>query len=270
MVKKMLQHQDAKEYTLLIEELVTAIEDSHGYYISTTAEEIAGKFYMPFTIRIVENKIIVTSILNDSLATLSNVKLGDVIERIDGITLPELIKKYEKTIPASNYGALLNKLAYTLIRNVNENSELVLERNKKNLNTKTQNYLLKVNPTINLNPAYFSYQKDSSFCIIKDKIGYINVGNFKRNDSVALANMVGKVTRLIIDNRQNQDEQKGTGGGDIIGGLILPAGSNFVKFSTAQPSYPGVFTFTAPTDMGTNFKENYFKGELIILIGRYI
>lgn len=134
------------------------------------------------------------------------------------------------------------------------------------IKTITSNYIPKFYPPLDLNPPYFSYQKDSSFCILKDDIGYINVGLFNRKDSVKLQEMISRVSKLIIDNRQNQDEQKGTGGGDIIAGFIQPSDNKFTRLSICQPLYPGVFTLTEPTNMGLQSKDNYFKGEVIILI----
>ena len=265
-IEKMLTHQDNRQYTLLIEELISSIHDGHGFYRSTVTEQIDGKYYMPFTIQVVEDKILITSILNDSLAALSNVQVGDVLTSIENTTLQDFKKEYALIVPASNEGDFLKKLSYRLTRSSHDKSQLTLERNNKILKTESHNYIPKPFPAVNLSPTYFSFGKDSSFCMIGKDIGYINVGNFNRKDSLELGVMVAKVSKLIIDNRQNQDESKGTGGGEIIGSFIMPADNQFVRFSTPEPSYPGVFRLTEPTNMGTQFKENYFKGDIVILI----
>ena len=102
--------------------------------------------------------------------------------------------------------------------------------------------------------------------MLDGKVAYINVGLFKRADSLQLKELVANANDLIIDNRQNQDEIKGTGGGDIIGGLIMQEQNAFVRFSTAQPTFPGVFTLTSPTNMGTTGSKNCFKGKVVILV----
>lgn len=264
-IKKMLAHEDEEEYTLLIEGLITAIHDSHGYYRNAITDEIAGKYYLPFTVKIVENKIFVTSILNDSLAALSNVKVGDIIESINDKKLAMIIEDYKNIIPASNEGSYLDKLSYRITRNSSNKTNIIVKRNNKIFQTQTYNYIPKFYPPVDLNPPYFSYQKDSSFCVVSKGIGYINVGRFNRKDSVQLGQMIHKVSKLIIDNRQNQDEQKGTGGGDIIAEMILSPDNKFARFSTLQPSYPGVFTLTEPTNMGLKSNEHYFKGDIRIL-----
>ncbi|MFZ1800977.1 MAG: S41 family peptidase, partial [Chitinophagaceae bacterium] len=265
-IPKMLALKNTQEYTALIAALMTKIHDSHVFFRSALMEEMTGKYFMPFTIKVIENKILVTSILNDSLAALSNVQVGDIIESIENALLPAMIEKYKEIISASNEGSFLQKLSYNLTRTSNANSHISIQRNNTNFKTITSNYIPNIFKPVYLDPTYFSYAKDSAFCIINDQIGYLNVGNFNRKDSLELEKMMGSVSKLIIDNRQNQDEQNGTGGGDIIANLILPADNNFVRFSTLDPTYPGVFTLTAPTNMGTQFNTNYFKGNIIILI----
>lgn len=266
-ISKILTHKDGKDYTSTIEELITAIHDSHGWFKSNLTEEIAGKYYMPFTVKMVENKLLITSILLDSLANLSKVKVGDIIVSIEETPVLTLVGRYSSYTPASNQGSLLNKMSYRLTRTNNIQSKITIQRNGKLFKTSTVNYIPKIYPPVDLNPPYFSYQKDTAFCTASENIGYINLGKFNRKDSTELRTLVKKTTSLIIDTRQNQDEQKGTRGGDIIASLILPADNKFVKFSTLVPKYPGVFILTDASNMGLPvIGDSAYNGEIIILI----
>lgn len=265
-IPKMLSHNDALEYTSVILDFMTTIHDSHVFYTSALTEKLYGKYFMPFTIKVIENKILVTSILNDSLARLSNVQVGDIIETIYNANMAALTEKYRTIISASNDGSFLQKMSYQITRTNNANSNITIDRNNTTFKTKTYNYIPNPFQPVDLNPLYFSYAKDSAFCVLENNIGYINVGKFNRKDSLELGVMLTKISKLIIDNRQNQDEQKGTGGGDIIASLVLPEDNNFLRFSTLEPTYPGVFTLTPPLNMGTQFNKDYFKGDIIILI----
>ena len=265
-IQRMLTHKDGRDYMLTMEEMIASIHDSHGVFRSAKTEELAGKYYMPVTVLLVEKKLLITSLLNDSLAKVSNLKVGDIIEEIDGIPVVDLIKKLKPFIPASNEWSFENKLSYFLNRTQKEHNQLKIVRIKKTSNTLTSNFIPPLFPPVNQIPAYFSFQKDTSFCMINKSIGYINLGKFKRNDSAALVEMVAKTEGLIIDNRQNQDEMNGTGGGDIIGNIILPPNPLVIRFSTAQPTYPGVFTMTKPIGMGIPGNPDYYKGKIVILV----
>lgn len=265
-IPKMLHHQNAYHYTIALEELITAIRDGHGFFQSPVTNETIGKYYMPFTVKMVEGKLLVTSILNDSLAAIADVKAGDIIKAVDGIEIALLVKKATLTLPASNHSSLLDKMSYRLTRTNNPQSLLRIDRNGVNIETSISNTVFNLFNPPNLKPAVFTYQKDSAFCIIDDSIGYINVGLFKRNDSLLLKQMVSRVSKLIIDLRQNQDESHGTGGGDIIASLIMPEENAFAMFSSARPDYPGVFRLTPPTNMGITGSANNFSGDIILLI----
>lgn len=265
-IQKMLIHKDATDYILTMEEMIASLHDSHGYFRSAKTEEITGKYFMPVTVLLVENKLLITSLLNDSLARASNLKVGDIIEDIDGVQVKELIQELKPIIPASNNWSFENKLSYFLNRSVSKQSHLKILRNKEILNVEVSNFIPPIYPPLDPLPPFFSFPKDSSFCIVNDSIGYINLGNFKRKDSFALREMVVKTKSLILDNRQNQDESNGTGGSDIVGEIILPPNPVFTQFSSAQPLYPGVFKMTEPTGMGIRGNSDYYKGKIIILV----
>jgi C-terminal processing protease CtpA/Prc len=266
-IEKILTHKNGQDYAATVEELITSIHDSHGYFRSVLTEEIAGKYYMPFTVKLVENQLLITSILNDSLANLSKITVGDIIESIEGIPVSALISHYTPYTPASNRGSLIQKMSYSLTRRNNTQTNLLIKRNGKLFNTTTINHIPKFYPPVDLDPPYFTFAKDSAFCMAAKNIGYINVGKFNRKDSLTLKIFLKKAKSLIIDNRQNQDEQKGTGGGDIIANLISADDNKFVKFSTLEPLYPGVFTLTEASNLGTiSAGDSAYKEKIIILI----
>jgi len=265
-IPRFLDHKDAYDYTRAVQGLIVALKDGHGYFRGAKTEEMAGNYCMPFTVRLVEDQLFVTSVLNDSLAARSNVRKGDIITKIGGSDIHQWIKKLSPWVPASNTGYLHRALSYRLTKTTDTASRLTIKRNGKIIQTSTINYIPKSYPAPDLDPPYFSHQQDTAFCLLPGSIGYINTGRFKRNDSLALGAMIKKAKSLVIDCRQNQDESKGTGGGDIIANFLLPQDSQFVKFSSVEPTYPGVFSFSSPTNMGLSAQEDRYTGQVIILI----
>lgn len=261
---EMLTAKDIDEYTLTVEAMVTHIHDSHGFFSMGKTAAVQGKYYMPFTAKFLQHKLVVISFLNDTLANAAGIKPLDIIERIDDVPVDTLVRRLSNYCPASNQAALLRTLSYWIMRSKNMQSNLTIQRSHTLVNTIVKNYLPKLLPSPDMNPPFFNLQKDSAFCMLKDSIGYINLGNFDRKDSLALQTFVRGTNKLIIDNRQNQMDFKG--GGDIVADIILPPDNYFAKFSTAQPSYPGVFTYSRPINMSNNPGRNYYKGKIAILI----
>lgn len=252
---------NASEYSAVIQQLIATIQDSHAVVQSKTISDDAGRYFMPFAIRFIEQKAVIISIINDTLAKKSRIATGDIVESIDGITIREWLDKKRPFISASTNGSFLNIARYSLTRSRNETSELVVRRGSALKKLTSFNYFSK--STIWPKPGTFSLERDSSLCTIEDSIGYINLGNLQRKDSLQLRAMVGKVKGLIIDNRQYP---KTMSAGDLIAGIILPPNPVFTKFSSPYPDYPGLFPFSKPTGMGVEGTTSYFPHKIAILI----
>lgn len=257
----MVAAQNASEYAVVVQQLIATIKDSHAVVQSKIITEDVGKYYMPFTIKFIEDKAVVIAITNDSLANRSGIATGDIVESIDGVTMKELIRQGKLLISASNNGSYLNLLRYTLTRSRKENSELLIRRGKEL--KKVVTYNSSVRTLQKVKSGTFPFERDSSLCIIEDSIGYVNLGNFQRKDSTKFREMVSKVKGLIIDNRQYPKTQSA---GDLIGNAILRPDPIFVKFSSPHPDYPGLFPYSKPTSMGTEGTNGAIPPKVAILI----
>lgn len=257
----MIAAQNASEYATVVQQLIATIKDSHAVVQSRVITEDIGKYYMPFTVKFIEDKAVIIAITNDSLARRSGIATGDIIESIDGVSISELIRQRRPLISASNNGSFLNILRYTLTRSRKETSELLIRRGKElkkvvSFNTATR-------ALSKIKPGTFPFERDSSLCRIGDSIGYINLGNLERKDSLKLRALVSSVKGLIIDNRQYPKTQSA---GDLIGNAILRPDPVFVKFSSPYPDQPGLFPYSKPTTMGTTGTTGYFPPRIAILI----
>ncbi len=244
-IPRVVAAADAGEYVAAMQALIASIHDSHAVVQSRVISENLGNYVMPCWIKFIEGKAIVIDILNDSLAQRSNVQRGDIIESINGVTVARLVKDKRPFISASNEASYLNLLRYSLVRSRQETNEWVISRGGQSEKRPVQYALSKT--TRKIKPGTFAMERDSTICLVGDGIGYINLGNFQRKDSISLRKLVSSVKGLVIDNRQYP---KGLSAGDIIGHNILREVPAFVKFSSADPAMPGRFQYSRPTNMG--------------------
>jgi C-terminal processing protease CtpA/Prc len=261
MIPLMIGAGNGSEYSGAIQQLVATIQDSHAVVQSKTITEDAGRYYMPFTLKFIEQKAVIVSIINDTLAKKSGIMKGDILESVDGVSVKALIDKKRPLIAASNNGSFLNIVRSLLTKSRKETNELTVRRAGKFKKLTAYNYFSK--SMLWIKPGTFSLERDSSFCMIGDSIGYINLGNFQRKDSLKLRALAQRVKGLIIDNRQYP---KTLSAGDLISNIILPSGVMFAKFSSPTPGYPGLFPFSTPTEMGIAGGDHYFRGMVAILI----
>ena len=102
-ISKVLETKTESEYHLALLEMVVKIDDSHGYFYSAkTRESILVIKVCHFLIKLLTIKLVITELLNEELAKIDDIKIGDVIETVNGNTIAEILKDNAKYIYASN------------------------------------------------------------------------------------------------------------------------------------------------------------------------
>ncbi|WP_276480172.1 S41 family peptidase [Paraflavitalea pollutisoli] len=254
--------RNANEYAAVVRQLIATIHDSHAVVQARIITEEQGSYVMPIWLKFIEGKAVVIDRTLDSLASLSGIRRGDIIDSIDGVSVTQLVARNRPLISASNDASYLNLLRYSLIRSRQDRSVLVVERGGTQLSLTTYNQYTRTSP--NMRPGTFEYERDSVLCRINDSIGYVNLGNFQRKDSTRLRALVSSVHSLIIDNRQYP---KAMSAGDLIAACIFSrAAAPFVKFSSPDPDCPGRFLYSKPTNMGAAGTEVRVPGKIAILV----
>src|SRR6266545_2307577 len=76
----------------------------------------AGTCQLPVTIRFIENRAVVTGYSDVAAGTATGLKIGDVIERLDGVPVEELVERWAPYYPASNQPTRLRDIARALTR----------------------------------------------------------------------------------------------------------------------------------------------------------
>lgn len=255
-----------KDYYRNIQALTALLKDSHGTISGMRKTEVEGAYHLPFTIRYVQGKFIVTSILNDSLAKIAGINKADIIEAIDGRTVAQIAEDWLPYLPASNKGAFYYKLSYAAIMQKQPESQISILRGYQKMNLTCHNITLNRLKPLDFNPAFFSFPKDSSFCLLKNNIAYLNMYNIDRKDSAAFIDLMKKSKALIIDNRQNLEEGKGTNAFDIIAKTMMGSKDNFFRFGSLTPEYPGVSYLVKPQNFGITDSGYKYLKPIIVLV----
>ncbi|HEX7315944.1 MAG TPA: S41 family peptidase [Pyrinomonadaceae bacterium] len=112
-IPKFEANKDAVDYQLTVRELVTEMHDSHGGVQNANASaERLGTFLPPVVVRYVENKSVVTHVLDDKLP----VKVGDVVLTVDGETVEKRVEFLSRYTAASTPQALMRSVHANLLR----------------------------------------------------------------------------------------------------------------------------------------------------------
>jgi hypothetical protein len=254
-----------QQYAHDTEELLTEIDDSHGYLAWASDKEIHGDFMLPFTLKFA-GKWVITSFLRDSLAGAAGIRTGDVVESMDGVPMTDIVKQLAQRCPASNSASMMNKLCYPIIRRTQVQTRLVISRGQRRLEMTCANFQPKVAGLVGYNPAWFPFPKDSVICLLPGDIVYVNMGRLDRKDSVRFKALIAQSKGLVIDTRMNADEMHGTNAIDIVTAMLIPPGRSFVRFSSVDPGFPGVFRLAKPAVYNLPRSGYLYPGKIAILI----
>lgn len=116
-VPKFEANRDAADYQLTVRELVAEMHDSHGGVQNANASaERLGTYMPPVVFRHVENRTVVTHVLDDKLP----VKAGDVVLTVDGEPVEKRVEFLSRYTASSTPQALMRSVHANLLRGQKE------------------------------------------------------------------------------------------------------------------------------------------------------
>jgi hypothetical protein len=251
---------DETQYLLANLELIANIHDTHANIWSnhTSLELYKGRFVLPLQAKFVEEKLVVTGYYADSLKLDQQVKRGAVITAINGVKIPDLIKKYLPLTAASNYSTQLRDLPrYYLMRSQLEENILSFEDEGKAFSLTIKG----VNP-YQLKPVLTEINdpKSPGYKVIENgQIGYVYPAKYKNTDLPALEKLFASTKGIIVDMRCYPS--------DFMPFTFVPyikqGSASFVKFTFGSVLTPGLFSVGKPLMVKGRHQ---YKGKVIVIV----
>ncbi len=252
---------DTLAYQLACLQLIARIHDTHAQLEGARAiDKMKGDYYMPFTTAFIENNLVILDCDPNLKAMFYEVRRGDIIEKIDGVPVDSLIKKYLPLTPASNYSTQLSYMSGPsgwLVRGCVPDVHLQITRYGFSHDVMLQ----RSESGGKSNQPYTNSPLPSS--IIEGNIGYIYPAILD-NDSIDSLKIKFKDTKgIIIDMRC----YPGAFMPYTYGAWLKPGRSPFVVASTFSVVMPGWFGLTDTFYNGGNTGD-YYNGKLVIIVNQ--
>lgn len=261
---EMIKANDTLSYHKSLAKMAASINDSHGGLWPQVFDTITGKYSPSFDFRIIDKVAIVTRI--DSADRLSKLRMGSVIEKIDGIELYQKMQAYWDYIPASNNGGKTKSLHYILLNSNKQTAmlsgyhpdgerfELIVDLKKRDLLKGYHNF--------------FGMESPITYKMLADSVGYVFFSNINRKnlDSIMLSLMQTKA--IIFDMRNYPANGSGT---YLVPEYLLKAPQYYSRLTRPDFSLPGTFIYevankeTAYAQVGKH-NPNPYKGKIILLV----
>ena len=255
MIPRFTDADNAVEYHLVMLETVIKLDDSHAMFHTTTIhEKFYGKKYLPIIIRIIEGKVVITNFRDSSFAIKNDLQIGDVIETIDSENALERINRINKYVHGSNVSVKAKNYSYIFFNGFNDIVNMDIRRNDE---------------LITKNLERHDYSKDSfkpiekkeeKFKLLKNNIGYINLGILEEKDIKPIMDNMISSKALIVDIRNYPKIHPYK-----LSSYFIKEERDFVKLIKPDLSYPGKYVWKRKGTVYP-YKKEYYKGKVILLI----
>lgn len=248
------------DYQLAVLQLISEIQDSHASLNGAhTIDEWKGKYYAPFQVRFIEDKLTITDFYNPQIksAMSSKLEVGDILTKINGKTIESIVEEKLGYYPESNLPRKLLKISSDILRS--NSSEIEIEYIKKNGATKTEK--LQLHAFSDLKTLEWARNKTQKSHTWLDKnIGYINLQTLRNDEIPSVMETFEKSRGIIIDIRNYPADFVPFS----LGGFFVSSPTEFVKFTNGTVDHPGEFIFTEPLLLQPI--EKTYSGKVIVLV----
>src|SRR5690606_7178792 len=228
-----LDSKNELEYEMANLRIIADIQDTHGNLRGEAdkIEEWKGVYYPPVHVRFIENELVVTDYYNTDLKEEVGLEIGDVITRINGQEIEQLVKEKLSYYPASNLTTQLRDISEDILRSNSNEIEIIYTSNSSEEQAKT----LKLYPQDSIG-VYRGYRPSDSksFKMLDDNIGYITLQTIKQEDIPQIKEQFKDTKGIIIDIRNYPS----TFVPFSLGTYFVSSPTPFVKFSIGNTDNP--------------------------------
>lgn len=253
MIPKFRETKNETDYHLILLELISKIDDSHAFLVKNNKVSLLGKYFVPFKFKVIENKLLIVGFPDKKLALDNDLKIGDVITKIEGKDAMSVLESKLKYIPASNLSGKYKNANHILLNGNSDNIELTIESaNNTSTVKQVKRYL------------FSQFDKKTKplkgWEIKQGNIGYINLKNVKSDSIIEIMTSLRHTKALILDLRNGVFDLWGG-----IGQFLKYERRPFVKILKPDISYPGKFHF-AETKNCCYKRDDIYEGKVILLV----
>lgn len=264
LIPEMVRANDTLSYHKTLARMAASINDSHGGLWPQVFHTITGKYSPSFDFRITNHVAVVTRI--DTTDQSSSIRIGSVIEKIDGVPLRTKIETYWDNVPASNNGGKIKSLHYLLLNSHYQTA--VLSGHQPDGKKFKVTVALKERDLLKDYQNFFEMESPITSKMIRDSIGYVFFSNITRKnlDSIMLPLMQTKA--IIFDMRNYPTNGSGT---YLVPQYLLNEPQFYSRLTRPDFKLPGTF-IDEVANIGTTYAQvgkhnpNPYKGKIILLV----
>lgn len=202
-IQRFVEADQVEEYYQELLKLSAEIRDGHANipYHPELRKAFFGQFTVPFTVKLVEDQLIVNSVKSDTLCKMAGIRHGDLITKIEGKPFLDKFTALSPYLPNSNQAFHNLEICRYILDGNTEHLKVEINRNGQALELEIKRY---PHATIK---TYQHREERIPWQILPGKIGYAHMGKLKVDLLPTFFSDIRQTKGLILDFRHYPDWQ---------------------------------------------------------------
>ncbi|WP_264524416.1 S41 family peptidase [Flavobacterium sp. N502536] len=253
MIPKFLNSKNKTKYHLAMLETVVKLNDSHATLYTDPIDDYFGRKYSPVYFNMVEDQLVITGFYNDSLAKLNDLKIGDVVEKSEGIAAKKITTANEIYNRGSNNKVKDSHNGFFVTAGATDSIKLNIKRGEDEIVKNFGRYDLKHIK------SQFPTNKEK-YKILDKNIGYVDMSYLEMKDVDKMMLDLKATKAIIIDYRAYMNFTP-----FMIARRLIRTKKEFAKVIKPDLSYPGRFIWKQSETIPPK-NNDYYTGKVIVLV----
>jgi C-terminal processing protease CtpA/Prc len=247
------------DYQLEMIALIAKVTDTHANLWSAPPQTRPpiGTCQLPVITRFIEKQAVVTGYTEDKAGPATGLKIGDVIETLDGEPVQTLVERWNPYYPASNQATRLRDIARGLTRGACTTARAGVRRESQALTIAAERLPI---ATLNQTAGRTHDLPGETFRLLSSDVAYLKLSSVKAALLGDYFNVAKTTKGLIIDIRNYPSEFVVF----ALGSLLVEQPTPFVRFTIADLQNPGAFFWGQPLSVSPRAVR--YSGKIVILV----
>ncbi len=252
MLPRFYAPESDKDFGLAMREISIKLNDTHASTQMGQLFDYFGDKFIPADVKIIDEKAIITDLKNDSLAKISDLKIGDVITKVNGKTIGELVKENRKYVEGSNEPSVLKNAYWTIFNGESPSVEIEYVREGKIEVKSIKRYKYQ--------DLKIQFPNKEKWKILEGNVGYVDFDELDNEDIPALISALNNTNAIIFDNRTRPHEVMYP-----ISDWLNSEEKEFARFLDPDVNYPGRYYWRDGIHKCGKSNPDHYKGKVIVL-----
>ena len=258
-IPRMVRANNKDAYQLETIALIAKLTDTHANLWNAPPQlrPPAGACQLPVIARFIEGRPVVTAYWDATGGPATGLRVGDVIERLDGVTIDELVARWAPYYPASNEPTRRRDMARALTKGPCSMTGVTVVREGQAVEITAQRQ-----PFAGLDQRIGRTHDlpGETFRLLSDEVAYVKLSSVQGAQAPNYIERAKSTKGLVIDIRNYPSDFVVF----ALGSRLVDRPTPFARFTNADFDNPGAFRWSEPVTLRPEAPR--YSGKVVVLV----